>query len=242
MRYTADKEGFEKFSDELKKEYTEKDGVYTLNLEGHEDVLIPKEKKDIAEGHRKEAEKLQKEAELRVEELEKNQTKLMKDLEGASKADVEGIRKQHQESIDALKAEYKEREESQLKDQAKLLIKSEAEKFAGEKFTTPSLIAMAYAKRLTVDTVEGTQVIRVLEPDGKPSIKSVSELQAEFLDNAEFKSIVKVSSGSGGGANRQDGPGSGANGKTMSRSEFDTLTPEARNNVMAEGKTVLVDD
>ena len=237
MKYSIDKTEFETFSDDLKKEYTEKDGVFTLNIEGHEDFLVPKAKKDLAEQHRKEAEK-------KVTEAEARESKLMKDLEesGKSAKDVESIRAQYQKDIEQVKADYAEKEKVALQDQAKLLIDSEASKFAGEKFTIPSLVARAYKDRLAVESVDGHQVIRVRELDGKPSVKSLSDLQKEFLDNPEFSSIVKTSSGSGGGASSQSGPGGSAQGKTMSRSQFDTLTAEARLAVMTDGSTVLADD
>ena len=238
MKFIVEKSDFEKFSDELKKEYIEKEGVFTLNLEGHEEVLIPKAKKDLAEQHRKEAEK-------RVAEAEAREAKLLKDLEDSNKTakQVEEIRQNHQKEVEKIKLEYAEREKTNLQAQADLMIKAEADKFASDKFTIPTLVSKAYKERLAVETVDGHQVIRVREEDGKPSVKSLADLQKEFLENPEFAPIVRKSSGSGGGANNPGGPSGGATGKTLKRSEFDAMTPYQQSDLMT-GKEVpvLVDD
>jgi hypothetical protein len=243
MIYAPEKEVFEKFSDDLKKEYTEKDGTFTLNLEGHEDAFVPKAKKDLAEQHRKEAEKQTAEAKAAIAVVEAREAELMKKLEASGKStkDVEAIRKQHQEEIDKIKLEHAEKEKIALADSSRAMIEAEAAKFTGEKFTIPDLVALAYEKRLAVETVEGHQVLRVREADGSPSVKGLGDLQKEFLDNPKYASIVRQSSGSGGGANKSQKTGGGATGKTMSRSEFNATSQEARVVFFGGGGTITDD-
>lgn len=202
MKYAITAEEHGKLSDALKSQYAEKDGVFFLNLEGHEDHLIPKAKKELAEQHRKEAEK-------RLAEAEAREKKLMDDLakSGDSKKEIEAIRAQHQAEVEKVRNEYADREKAAKAEAGRQMIAAEATRFATEKFTVPTAIARLYQDRLTVEDVDGVSVLRVREADGKPSVKSLADLQQEFLANKEFSPIVKASAGSGGGASPSGGGG-----------------------------------
>lgn len=237
MKYIIDSETHAKLSDETKAEYEEKDGKFVLKLEGHEESFVPKAKRDIEVEHRKNAEKALKEATDR-------EAKLVKDLEaaGGSKTEIENIRKQHQTEVEKIKAEYAEKEQAAKAESHKALIREEATRFASERFTVPSAISRLYQDRLNVEEVDGQAVIRVLEADGKPSVKSLAELQKEFLENKEFSPIVKASQGSGGGAHGSN-KGGGANQKrTISKAELETMSQEERHQAfVVDGARVAED-
>ncbi len=235
MKYQIAATEHAKLPDSLKSEYEEKDGNFVLKLEGHEEVLIPKAKKDLAEQHRKEAEK-------RLSEAEAREAKLVADLAkaGDSKKEIEAIRAQHQVEVEKVKASYAEKEKAAKADAAKAMIAAEAQKFASEKFTVPSAIARLYQDRLAVEEVDGVAVIRVREADGKPSVKSLADLQQEFLANKEFAPIVKASAGSGGGA----GPshkGGGAGPKTITKAEMEAMSDAERHQAFVKDGVKVAD-
>ena len=206
MKFKITKEEFGKLPEPMQKEYTEKDGVYTLNLEGHEEELVPVGKKNEAEKHRAEAQR-------KLEEVEKREQKLLADLEkakGGSKEEIEKIRSEAQAEIEKIKKESEEKDKAAFEDRKKALVDNHVAEFTNEKFTSPKLAALAYRGRLTAEEVNGELALRVLDENGKPSIKSVSDLQKEFLDNKEFAPIIKGSRGGGGGATPQDKGGGGA--------------------------------
>ena len=223
MKYIIDSETHAKLSDEAKKEYTEKDGKFVLILEGHEEAFVPKEKRDIEAEHRKTAEKNLADAQAR-------ETKLIADLEkaGGSKTEIEAIRKQHLVEVDKIKAEYAEKHKVTRGESHKAMIREESNKFSAEKFTVPSAISRLYQDRLTVEEVDGVAVIRVLEADGKPSVKSLGDLQKEFLENKEFAPIVKATDANGGGANRSNRDGGAGSKRIISKDELDSMSQEER--------------
>jgi hypothetical protein len=65
----------------------------------------------------------------------------------------------------------------------------------------------------------------VLDGAGNPSIMKMDDLANEFLSNELYGSLVKGNQASGGGA--PGGQGSGA-AKTLSRAEFDKMSPSAK--------------
>jgi hypothetical protein len=205
MKFIITTEEHTALSDDLKSQYKEQDGALVLNLEGHEEHFVPKAKKDLAEGHRREAEKNLAAAETREAEL------LVK-LDGASgKKEIEEIRANAAADIEKIKGEFAERDAAVKAESNKNLIAVEAGKFAGDKFTVPSLIQDKYASRLQVEEIDGKQVIRVLEADGTASAKSIADLQKEILDNPEYATIIKGTQSSGGSAdNNQNSGGSSA--------------------------------
>lgn len=206
MKFKITKEEFGKLPEAMQKEYAEADGGYTLKLEGHEETFVPIAKKNEAEKHRAEAER-------KLGEVEARETKLLADLEkakGGSKEEIERIRSEAQAEIEKIKKENEAREAAALEERKKSFVDSHVTKFANEKFTTPSLISRAMRDRLTAAEVNGEMVLRVLDEKGNESVKSVSDLEKEFLENKEYASIIKGSQGSGGGATPPNKGGGGA--------------------------------
>ena len=236
MKFILTPDEFKALSEDTQKEYTESNGAYTLTLEGHEEHLIPKAKKDLAEQHRKAAE-------VKLAEVESREAKLLKQLEdskGGSK-EIEEIRTNAQAEIDRIKTEYAERDAAQRAEVNKGLIAVEAEKFAQEHFIAPSLIKDKFASRLTVVDVNGTPVIRTLDADGKESIATVQDVQKEFLANKEYSAIVKGSQGSGGSAGQDNKGNSGSAGGKKTDWSMDNVkgaTEAVRASLAASGVEV----
>ena len=221
MKYKLTKAEFEALTEDQQKEYTLTGEDAVLKIEGDgaptlEAVTRAEDKLRIEKDHRKNAETARDAAEAASE-------KLRTDLEKADgKGDREKLIATHKAEIEEIRAErVAEQTAAKAKDSA-AMIKEVSEKFANDHFTTPSLLASPFGDRLSVEEIEGTQVIRVKGADGKASALSLDELKKEFLDNKEFSAIIKANPGSGGGA--LPGGGGGASLKKLSEM---TATEEA---------------
>lgn len=224
MKFKISKGDFSKLPEAFQSEYTETSaGDYQLTIEGYEDFLVPKEKKDLAEQHRKAAEAKLKEAETRG-------SKLLEDLEAAKndKGKTEEIRQNYEKEVAKIREESAAQIKQMKQAQYDSMIRETATKFAGEHSTVPGLFADAYAKRLSVEEVDGTAVIRVLDENGKPSVLSLDQYNKEILAKPEFKPIIKASQGSGGGAKPNQGSGGGAPVKSISKEELDAMDQDQR--------------
>jgi uncharacterized membrane protein YqiK len=230
MLYQITKEAFDKLSEDLQKEYTVSGESVTLKIEGEgaptaEALTKAQDKLRIEKEHRTKAEKSRDEAEARGE-------KLREDLDKASgKDEIQRLKTEHQAELEKIRGE-REAEKTAAKEAANSAMKKEAaETFANEHFTIPNLMVDQFAKRLSVEEVNGESVVRVLDADGKASALSLNELKQEFLENKEFSPIIKTKAGSGGGANPSGG--GGAAQKQLSEmtateeSQFANANPEA---------------
>jgi hypothetical protein len=222
MLYQITKEVFDGLSDDLKKEYTLDGEAATLKIEGENApsmaaIIKAEEKRVIEADHRKKAEKARDAAEAMAD-------KLREDLDKASgKDEIARVKAEHQEALEKIRAD-REAEKTAAKEASNAALKMEtARAFAEENFTIPTLMVEQFAKRLSVEEIDGQSVIRCLDADGKASALSLSEVQQEFLANKEFASIIKTKTGSGGGANPSGG--GGAAGKSLSDM---TATEEAK--------------
>lgn len=90
--------------------------------------------------------------------------------------------------------------------------------------------------RLALETQDGKPVVRVLGADGKPSAASVDDLAKEIAGDTRFAPLIVASMATGGGAS--GGRGGGAATKTVTRSAFDNMQPEARMAHVKAGGTI----
>lgn len=235
MKYKLTKAEFDALSDEIKKEYSLDGDSAVLKIEGDdaptaEKISALEKKRDIEAEHRKTAETKVKEADARA-------VKLQKDLEaaGGSKEAIDKLKADHAAEIAKLRTE-REQEANKVKaDRDAAMIKEEATKFAAANFVEApygsTFIAAEIAKRMTIEEVNGTPVVRVQNADGTPSTAALADLHKEFLDNKEFSPIIKGKAGSGGGA--IPGQGGGATTKNLSEmnateeAAFEKEDPEA---------------
>lgn len=81
------------------------------------------------------------------------------------------------------------------------------------------LLAQFIAPRLKY-TEEG---VKVLDSNGQLTVSTVDDLKSEFQNSARYAALLRGNQASGGGAS--GGKSGGAAEKTISRSEFDGLTP-----------------
>ena len=234
MQYSISKDAHEKLPDFLKDEYVLSGETATLKIEGEgaptlEAITKAEEKRRISEEHRKNAEKARDAAELSAE-------KLRNDLDRASgKDEIARIKAEHASEMEAIRADRAKEQAAAVETRNAAMIKDAAWDFA-QNFTIPSLMEGPFSKRLTVEEVDGQPVIRIRDVDGKPSIKSISELKQEFLDNPEFAGIVKANPGSGGGAT----PGDGGGATVKKLSEMTTAEEMAFERDNPEGYTAAL--
>jgi hypothetical protein len=236
MKYILTEEEFNKLNEDTQKEYVLKDGTATLTLEGHEDAYVPKGKWAEAEKHRKNAES-------KTLDVEKRETKLLQDLEAnkGDKSKMQELRDSHTEEVAKIKKESEAQILAFKGESHKALIDAEATSFAEKNFTVPGLVKDMIAKRMVIEEVDGQAVLRALNADGTASVKSVSEMQKEILENKDFSSIIKASQGKGGGANPGTGGKGGGASKQVTRSEFDAMSQDERSAFSVDGGSCVED-
>jgi len=199
MKKKLSKEAYEKLSDSLKVEYSEKDGEYILDIEGEEDTGALKRAKDREVQARKDAEKKLKDLEDAIEAEKTGDSKRKGDVDALEKswakkyADLEGVSKAKQTKL-----------ENSL---SKNLADSTASNIAGKISTVPKLLAKSLRERLAVDFEGDEPSLRVLDASGKPSALTVDELTAEFVANPDYSSIMIASKASGGATGKQTAVG-----------------------------------
>ena len=239
MKYTLTKTEFEGLGEDLQKEYTLDGDTATLKIEGEgaptaDRITELEKKREIEIEHRKNAE-------AKVKEADDRASKLQKDLESASgKEDLEKLRQQHQLELDKVKQERADEAAKFKADRDKSLITAEAQKIA-QKFTLPDLIADKIASGLVVQEIGDHVEVRVKDENGQITATTLQEYEKTFLDNSEYKSILKAEAGSGGGASQSAGGGapSGKKWSELTGSEQVQLrksSPESAKTLMeAEG-------
>lgn len=194
LKRKIDKAAFDKLSAEIKAEYVEKDGDYVLDVDGgddnNEDVGALRRAKDREVQARKEAEKKAREAEAKLAEI---------DTETARKGgDIATLEKSWQKKLDDQKAEYESKLEGKDNFISTSLVDNVASKLAAEISTSPALILPHIKARLAADMTGDAPVTQYMGKDGKPT--TIDAFKKEFVDNPDFKAIIRASKASGGGA------------------------------------------
>lgn len=87
---------------------------------------------------------------------------------------------------------------------------SAATEIANKHFIAPKLVSKEIAARLDLDPRDG-KTVRVLDKDGKVSALTLDDLAKEFVDNADYKSIVKANQASGSAGNARGSASNGLN-------------------------------
>lgn len=177
MKFKINKTAYDKLSDELKNEYIagDNDGEYVL------DVTDLPQAEDVGPVKRAlEAERTAHKA---------TKTKLTAaEATIAAAPDVEALKGEHAKEV----GKYKTFTEKTLIDNAALALATKIS-------TSPAILLPHIKSRLVADMSGDEPVTKVLGADGKPSDMTIDKLGEEFVANADFKTIIKASNGSGGG-------------------------------------------
>jgi hypothetical protein len=80
--------------------------------------------------------------------------------------------------------------------------------------------------------------IKILDSNGQLTVSTVEDLKADFQSNPRFLALLKGNQSSGGGASGGQ-KSSGAASKTITRSEFDALTPLKRMEFVKAGSKII---
>lgn len=177
LRFKLTKAQYDKLSDELKNEYIagDNDGEYVLDVS------------DLPQGEDVGPVK-------RALEAERNAHKATKTKLGEVQAQLDAA-----PDVEALKAEHGKEVGKYKSFTEKTLIDNAALALATKISTSPALLLPHIKARLVADVTGDEPVTKVLGADGKPSDLTIDKLGEEFVANADFKTIIKASNGSGGG-------------------------------------------
>lgn len=217
MKIRITKEEHDKLSDDLKKEFVEKDGGFDLKLEDEDgsDLGSLRSAKDWEKKRRQEAEKKVKDLEKANDELE---TKIheLETGSGSLAKDKEELEKKYKERSDREIAKVQKEIDRRDAELRRLTVESTASEIASRISTVPKAMERMLRDRLDVEWDGDRLEVRVLDADGKPSAITVAELEKEFISNKEFSGIIKGSQASGSGAN----PGSPAGGGAFNLADY----------------------
>ena len=235
MQYSICKEVLETLEASVQAEYTVDGDTATLNIEGDNAPTFAKiasleKKRSIEVEHRKTAE-------AKVRESDDRAAKLQQDLEAAGDdgGELAKVKEAHAAELEGMRVERAAQDAAVKSARNSAMISEEANGFASGNFVdTPygaKFIAGEIAKRLSVEEINGSPVVRVINADGTPSTAALGDLHKEFLDNKDFSPIIKAKAGSGGGATpSQSGGATDKKISEMTATEeaaFERESPEA---------------
>lgn len=177
IKFKVNKKGYEALSDDMKALYIagDADGEYVLDV-----VELP-------QGEDVEPVKRALESERNAHKATKASLNEVK-TQLAAVPNVEELTANHAKEL----GKFKGFTEKTLIDNAALALASKIS-------TAPALLVPHIKSRLIADISGDEPVTKVLGADGKPSDLTIDKLGEEFVANADFKTIIKASNGSGGG-------------------------------------------
>lgn len=177
LRFKINKAAYDKLSPELQNEYIagESDGEFVLDV-----AELPKGEDAAPVKRALEAERAAHKA---------TKTKL-----GEVQGQLEAM-----PNIDELTANHTKEVGKFKSFTEKTLIDNAALALATKISTAPALLLPHIKARLMADISGDEPVTKIIGADGKPSDMTLEKLGEEFVANADFKTIIKASNGSGGG-------------------------------------------
>lgn len=218
-------------------------GGFRLAVDGLEDTGALKRAKDHEVAARKAAEAKLKEITDAAAAAQEAARKAAEDA-AAKSGDIEAYRKSADErlakAIADKDAEYKPLVQSLTGDVNRLLVDNVATQIASKIAVQGSdaLLIPHIRQRLAVDIRDGKRTTVVIDAEGKPSALTLDDLEKEFVGNKAFAPVIVGTKASGGGAGGANGGGA-AGAKTITRSDFEALNPQARADAMKTGTTVI---
>lgn len=121
---------------------------------------------------------------------------------GNSTEEIEALRKSAEEQISTLKNQIKASETKAREALHDKYVSELASELGGDH---AAVLVPHLRQRLVVESPDGTNLLRVLGPDGKASALSVEDLKTEFKNNKIFAPVIQAGRASGSGT-----PGGGS--------------------------------
>jgi len=144
--------------------------------------------------------------------------------------------KRKAKDIETLEAGWKEKEgewstKLSQKDEyiKRTMVNAAADAMASKISTAPKLMSKAIADRLTVSFEGDEPELVILGDDGKPSSKTLAQLEKDFVANKEFAAIILGTKASGGSAPRlgsDQKPAGGAGASDKPTSDLSKMSPK----------------
>lgn len=217
----------EGLDDSVRSLYVEKDGKFQLEVSG---IDTGEELKGALQKERE----ANKDAQRRLKELQGRESEAARKAaeEAAAKGDFEQLYKSAQAELEKVAGER----DAIRTERANDARKTAAIKIASElaEGTNVELLSTFIEPRLKY-TDEG---LKVLDDAGQLTVSSLEDLGREISSNARFGSLLKGNQSSGGGATGS-GDSGGAGAGSITRNEFDNLTPDAQMKHIKSGGNVV---
>lgn len=195
--------------------YVEQDGKYRLAVDGIEDAYVPKSNFIKERDARRAAEEKAKKA-LSDEDAEEFERLRQLADKGRNTDEIltrwkEKAAKEQAASQEALKAERAKRAQREMEIAARELI--------AQHKGNPKLLMRHVLDELRTEELDGEITIAPVRAT------SLDEIMANFKKDSDFAAAFYDSGKSGGGAT---GGGAGGRGHTITRAQYDQMTPEDR--------------
>lgn len=222
LSYQLDQDGFDSLDESLQKLYNKSEnGSYTLGVAGlpTDDLEGLRKKRDELMNETKTEREKRKEAEKRLEALEKERQSKADD-EAKAKGDIETLEKSWQNKLDKINTDNAKVVESLQKQIYDMTVGQTALQMAGELAIqgSASVLLPHIKNRLSLQSKDdGTHEVRVLDEQGNISALTLEELKADFKNNPAFKPLIAGINASGSGA-------TGAGGKASSNLKRSEMT------------------
>ena len=233
MKYKVSKEEHAALDDANKALYKATGEDFTLSVEGMPEIEdVAGLKKNLADllGEKKAAKAAEEEATQKAAAIQ-----AAADLAAANKSgDIDAINKSWQGKFDAqaLRLEGITGQLHSATSGATATSIAASISIAGSQ----GILADAIGRRLKTEFDESGQAKTVvLGVDGKPSALTVEELTTEFKTNAAYAPLIVGSKAGGNGTNNAGG---GAEGKVITRSQFDEMGAGDRSAYLKDGGTL----
>lgn len=204
LKLKLTKAEFDKLPADVKAEYLPDGDAYKLDVDGIEDTGALQRAKQRETEARKSAEKKLEELETQMEEL--------RSAAGKKGEDIAKLEKGWKDKLAEVETNSKTEREKLQGHIRSQLVDNVASTLANKLSKSPVLLLPHIKARLMADFDGDKPVTKVLGADGKPSALTLEQLEAEFVANKDFASIIVGSRASGGAGNRAPTsvPGGGA--------------------------------
>lgn len=204
LKFKLDAAAHAALSPELQAMYEPKGDGFTLKVDGlpqGEDVTGLKAKVEELLNEKKTEKTAREQAEA---------AKRQADEEAARKAgDVQALEASWKQKLETTEGTFKQQLDAANKQIYSLTVGQTATALASELAVqgSASVLLPHLERRLSVEIVDGSPQLRVLDAQGKPSAATIDDLRQEFVSNPAFAPLITGSKATGGGAGGATGGG-----------------------------------